>query len=122
MDDRERYDAEHLNRLWDATLDSEPVRPDGELGEAITALHAADDAPDPDPLFLARLRHELLAGREPAAARRPRGAQPIGLISPSPAILPRPMVLRIAIAAIAAALLIAALSGGSRWLAGSGPA
>src|SRR5262249_15008064 len=70
----------------------------------------------------ARLRTELVATREPATARTPRGAQPIGLVRPAPAILPPRSYARLAIAAIAAALLIAALSGGGRWLAGSGPA
>jgi hypothetical protein len=122
MDEQGRNDVERLNWLWDAALNPAPVGRDGELAEAIAALHAVDDAPEPDPLFLARLRSELLVEPEPATARMPRGAQPIGLVWPAPAILPPRSFARLAIAAIAAALLIAALSGGGRWLAGSDPA
>jgi hypothetical protein len=121
MDERERNDVERLNRLWDAALDRGPAEPDCDLAEAVSSLHAIDDAPEPDPVFLARLRNELLVVREPASVRAPTGAQPLGLVWPAPVTLPRPIA-RLAIAAIAAALLVAALSGGGRWLSGSGPA
>lgn len=122
MDDRERNDVERLNRLWDAALSRGPIEPDGDLVQTIAWLHARDDAPEPDPVFLARLRDELLCAGAPETARTPRDAQPLGLVwSPPAARLPRPLR-RLAIAAIAAALLVAALSGGGRWLSGAGPA
>ncbi len=123
MDDQERNEAERLNRLWDAVLSrDQPVSADGlaDLSEAISALHAADDAPEPEAAFVARLRREVLASGDPVPVRA--SAQSLGLVLPAPAFLPRRSVVRLAVAAIAATLLIAALSGGGRWLSGTGPA
>jgi hypothetical protein len=125
MDDQERNEAERLNRLWDAALGLDPPVPaDGlaDLSEAISALHAADDAPEPETAFVARLRREVLAGGEPTPIRTRASAQSLGLVWPAPAVLPRRSVVRLAVAAIAATLLVAALSGGGRWLSGTGPA
>ncbi|HKG27361.1 MAG TPA: hypothetical protein VKB09_17045 [Thermomicrobiales bacterium] len=125
MSDREQDEVEHLNRLWDASVGSGgPLRPDGftDLAEAIAALHAADDAPEPDLDFVVRLRREVLAVDEPAPRLVPAGARSLGLVWPAPSAIPRRSVVRLAVAAIAAAILVAALSGGGRWLSGTGPA
>jgi hypothetical protein len=117
--------AEELNRLWDATLNQDlaaVAHGDAELAGAISALQAADDAPDPDHAFLARLRSDLLNVGEPALRHAPAHGQPLGLVWAAPAILRSRSFVRLAIAAIAAVLIIAALSGGGRWLSGSGPA
>jgi hypothetical protein len=120
MDERDWTDAEHLNRLWDSLVDV-PNERDGEWAEAIAALLALDDAPEPDPVFLARLRGGLVDDREPAV-RAPKSERSLGLVAPAPTVLPPRALIRLAVAAIAAALLVAALSGGGRWLSGSGPA
>jgi hypothetical protein len=125
MDDREPNEAERLNRLWDATLGfDEPQQPDGlaDYAEAILALHSADDAPEPEAAFVARLRQNVLTARDPAPIRVGTGTRSIGIVWPAPALLPRRPVIRLAVAAIAAILLIAALSGGGHWLSGTGPA
>lgn len=125
MDDRERNEAERLNRLWDASLGfDEPIPADGLAGYtgAISALHALDDTPEPDPAFLGRLRSDVLANATPTPIRTPSSVRTVGLVWPAPIALPRRSAIRLAIAAIAAALLVAALSGGGRWLSGTGPA
>jgi hypothetical protein len=125
MTDLERSEFERLNVFWDAFLSPDhPLPADGltELAAALATLHQTDDVPDPDPAFLCRLRRDVLATGEPAAGRVPTSARSLGLVCPAPIVLPRRTVVRLAIAAIAATLLVAALSGGGRWLSGSGPA
>ena len=125
MDDQERNSAERLNRLWDASLGlDQPVPLDGfaDPADAISALQAMDDAPEPEAAFVARLRQDVLSAGNPVSGRTRASVQSLSLVWPAPVMLPRGAVIRLAVAAIAATLLVAALSGGGHWLSGSGPA
>jgi hypothetical protein len=125
MPDDTRAETERLHRLWDAALGHAPAEQfadDSGLSGLIAAVHAADDAPQPDPRFLARLRDDMIAARPPTSTRKTVRTNSLGLVAPAPAVLAGRPILRAALMAIAAALLIAALSGGGRWLSGSAPA
>jgi hypothetical protein len=115
---------ERLNDAWDALLGrAAPAESVAEpQASAIRALHALDDAPDPDPVFVARLRTRLLTDGEVGVTPSRRSIQSTGLVQAMPIVLPRRTIVKLAVAAIAAALLIAALSGGGRWLSGNGHA
>jgi hypothetical protein len=115
---------ERLNDAWDAFLGHATPAESGAEAEApaIRALHTMDDAPDPDPVFVARLRTRLITDGEAGLTPSRRSIQATGLVQVMPLTLPRRTIVRLAVAAIAATLLIAALSGGGRWLSGNGHA
>ena len=56
-----------IDRYWDAVIHGErPADPiDRSLAETIVQMHARDDAPEPDPVFVARLARDLAAGTPP---------------------------------------------------------
>lgn len=121
MDDRDHREADLLNRLWDARFDGgDPVAtPESDhFHPAIDRLYALDNVPDPDSAFLSGLRSRLMEA--PSTRRTPVTAKSaaLGLVAPMPWPVSHRPLLRLAIAAIAAALLIAALAGGDRWLSG----
>jgi quercetin dioxygenase-like cupin family protein len=66
-----------IDRYWDAVVRGErPVdRIDRSLAETIVQMHDRDDAPDPDPPFVARLERDLAATASPQSSRvhTPRG-------------------------------------------------
>ncbi|HEY7030473.1 MAG TPA: hypothetical protein VH482_04050 [Thermomicrobiales bacterium] len=78
------------DRYWDAAVRGEPpdVAIDPALAEAIARVHQLDDAPAPDPVFVARLEDALVHGvvlTGAGGAPRPNGiATPLPLRSPAP--------------------------------------
>jgi hypothetical protein len=122
-DDVDRIDE--LNRAWDAWNDkaSNQGSLGGDLQQLFADLESADDAPEPDPRFLASLRADLVTP-VPIPSVVPIRRTSLGIVARPSLVAPFPCVtpIRIALAAVAAVLLVAALVGGNRWLPGSGSA
>jgi mannose-6-phosphate isomerase-like protein (cupin superfamily) len=127
FDDRD-HPPEREDRYWDTAVRGEPpdVAIDPALAEAIARVHELDDAPAPDPSFVARLEDALVhpvvlagsggAARMPgpngtAASLPPRS--PALRIGPSDGATGRASRRRWALAQLAtAALLVATLAAG----------
>ena len=59
--------AAAIDRYWDAiTRGEQPADDiDRSLAETIVQMHERNDAPEPDPVFVARLEHDLAAATYP---------------------------------------------------------
>ena len=115
---------EELNRAWDLwnQQTADLLRRD-DLTDLLAELQSIDDSPAPDPAFLATLRADLVTPVLAPSSLSMRRTS-LGLVAMPSMRQPFPQItpIRIALAALAALLLVAALFGGNRWLPGSGSA
>jgi hypothetical protein len=116
---------DRLDAVWDSVIQGRTdFNGQSDLDEygQIARLQALDSLPEPDPAFLKNLRARITETASPGPIRVISRGPQLGLVSTFPKPVDSRSVVRWAIAIIAAALLIAALSAGGGWFPGSGHA
>jgi hypothetical protein len=109
------WSEDELNAAWDDLLEEDGKGPfaEGDPRSAISALRAADLDTEPDPLFVARTRALVTGGLERKRTHvRPKSHQ-LGLVYAPRPTFQLPSLMRYAIAAAVALLVIWWLSFGT---------
>lgn len=111
--------AEALNSAWDRRVlgppAEEPALDTPELKQ-LAQLLACDDAPDPEPTFVAQLRDNLLSEAVSRRLSSRSSSASLGITKTSPTLWTQLSWRRVALAAVIAACFTLAISAGSSFL------